>query len=103
LVHVGRTRITVTGTPVGAIDLALVTPHGSRRTEELPLLLAHDGPEYARRAHLLHVLHDARRAGRLPALRVALLRPGQRNARYAANPHYAEALTEHVLPRVLTA
>jgi enterochelin esterase family protein len=103
LVHVGRTRITVTGTPVGAIDLALVTPHGSRRTEELPLLLAHDGPEYARRAHLLHVLHDARRAGRLPALRVALLRPGLRNARYAANPHYAEALTEHVLPRVLTA
>ena len=99
----GRTSITVTGTPVGEIDLALVTPHGSRRTQELPLLLAHDGPEYARRAHLLHVLQDAHRAGRLPALRVALLRPGLRNARYAANPHYAEALTDHVVPRVLTA
>lgn len=99
----GRTRITVTGTPVGEIDLALVSPHGTRRTEPLPLLLAHDGPEYARRAHLLHVLHDARLAGRLPAVRVALLRPGPRNARYAANAHYAEALTEHVLPTVLTA
>ncbi|HET8988593.1 MAG TPA: alpha/beta hydrolase-fold protein [Humibacillus sp.] len=99
----GRTRITVTGTPVGEIDLALVTPHGSRRTEPLPLLLAHDGPEYARRAHLLQVLQDAHLAGRLPAVRVALLRPGPRNARYAANAHYAEALTEQVLPRVLTA
>lgn len=103
LIPVGRTRITVTGTPVGEVDLALVTPHGTRRTEALPLLLAHDGPEYARRAHLLQVLHDAHLAGRVPAMRVALLRPGPRNARYAANAHYAEALTEHVLPTVLTA
>jgi enterochelin esterase family protein len=103
LVRVGRARIIVSGTPVGDVDLAVVTPHGSRRTQELPLLLAHDGPEYARRARLLHVLDDAHRTGRLPPLRVALLRPGPRNARYAANPHYAEALTEHVLPRVLTA
>ena len=99
----GRTRIVVTGTPVGEVDLALVTPHGTRRNQALPLLLAHDGPEYARRAHLLQVLHDARLAGRVPAVRVALLRPGPRNARYAANADYAEALTEHVLPTVLTA
>jgi enterochelin esterase-like enzyme len=103
LIPVGRTRIVVTGTPVGEVDLALVTPHGTRRTEALPLLLAHDGPEYARRAHLLQVLHDAHVAGRVPAVRVALLRPGPRNARYAANADYAEALTEHVLPTVLTA
>ena len=99
----GRTRIVVTGTPVGQVDLALVTPHGTRRNQALPLLLAHDGPEYARRAHLLQVLQDAHLAGRAPAVRVALLRPGPRNARYAANADYAEALTEHVLPTVLTA
>ena len=101
--YVGRTRLTVTGTPVGEVDLAVVTPHGSRRTVELPLLLAHDGPAYARRGHLLRVLDDAHATGRLPLMRVALLHPGPRNSRYAANPHYAEALTEHVLPRVLTA
>jgi enterochelin esterase-like enzyme len=93
----------VTDTPVGEVDLAVVTPRGSRRTRALPLLLVHDGPEYARRAHLLQVLHGAHAAGRIPALRVALLRPGPRNERYAANPLYAEALTEHVLPSLLTA
>ncbi|MCU1537621.1 MAG: putative esterase [Humibacillus sp.] len=95
--------MTVERTPVGAVDLAVVTPHGSRRSQPLPLLLAHDGPEYARRAHLLHVLHDASLAGRIPPLRVALLRPGLRNARYAANPDYAEALTAHVVPTITAA
>ena len=99
----GRVRITVADTPVGVIDLAVVTPHGTRRSEPLPLLIAHDGPEYARRAHLLHVLHEAYVAGRIPPLRVALLRPGLRNDRYAANPDYAEALTAHVVPTITAA
>ncbi|CAN7194737.1 alpha/beta hydrolase-fold protein [Terrabacter sp. LjRoot27] len=98
-----RTRLTVTGTPVGDIELAVVTPVGTRRADALPLLVAHDGPEYSRRAHLLSVLRAATDAGRVPPTRVVLLEPGARNERYAANPLWAEALTAHVLPTVGTA
>ncbi len=101
--RVGRTSLTVAGTPVGEVALTVVTPLGTRRTDPLPLLVTHDGPDYARRGHLLRTLAGAREQGRIPSLRVALLRPGPRNERYAANPDYAEALTGHVLPRVLTA
>ena len=99
----GRTRLTVTGTPVGDVQLAVVSPSGTRRTAPLPLLLVHDGPEYSRKAHLLKVVHGWYAAGRLPARRVALLEPGRRNERYAANPDYAEALSEHVLPTLRAA
>jgi enterochelin esterase family protein len=98
-----RVKLTVTGTPVGDVEVAVVTPVGSRRADPLPLLLAHDGPEYSRRAHLLSVLRAATEAGRIPPTRVALLEPGPRNERYAANPLWGQALTEHVLPTVGTA
>src|SRR6478736_4569622 len=98
-----RTRMTVGDTPVGSVDLAVVTPVGTRRTDPLPLLIAHDGPEYSRRAHLLSVLRAAVTDRRVPPTRVVLLEPGPRNERYAANPDWAEALTQHVLPRVLEA
>lgn len=95
--------MTVSGTPVGDVDLAVVTPVGTRRTEPRPLLLAHDGPEYSRRAHLLRQLQDATKRGGVAPTRVVLLEPGPRNERYAANPAWAEALTQHVLPTVRTA
>ena len=95
--------MTVTGTPAGDVDLAVVTPVGTRRSHPLPLLLAHDGPEYSRRAHLLSVLRGATSVGRLAPTRVVLLEPGPRNERYAANPDWAQALTQHVLPRVQAA
>ena len=95
--------MTVTGTPVGDVDLAVVTPAGTRRSDPLPLLLAHDGPEYSRRAHLLSVLRGATSDGRVAPTRVVLLEPGPRNERYAANPDWAQALTQHVLPAVRTA
>jgi enterochelin esterase family protein len=98
-----RTRLTVRGTPVGDIDLSVVPPVGTRRSDPLPLLLAHDGPEYSRRAHLVSTLRAATEAGRIPPTRVVLLEPGARNARYAANPDWAAALTAHVLPTVHTA
>jgi enterochelin esterase-like enzyme len=96
-----RTRLTVSGTPVGDLDLAVVTPTGTRRSDPVSLLVTHDGPEYSRRAHLLRVLREAAAAGRVPPHRVVLLEPGRRNERYAANPAYADALVGHVLPRVL--
>lgn len=95
--------MTLGGTPVGDVELAVVTPVGTRRTDPLPLLLAHDGPEYSRRAHLLSVMRSATSQGTLAPTRVVLLEPGARNERYAANPDWAATLTEHVLPTVQAA
>src|SRR6478672_4024609 len=98
-----RTRLTVTGTPVDDVELTVVAPVGTRRSDPLPLLVALDGPEYSRRAHLTSTLRAATASGRIPPTRVALLEPGPRNERYAANPDHAAALTGHVLPTVRTA
>ena len=62
-----RTRLTVTGTPVGDVELTVVTPVGTRRSDPLPLLLALDGPEYSRRAHLSSMLRAATDDGTHPA------------------------------------
>jgi enterochelin esterase-like enzyme len=95
-----RTRLTVTGTPVGDVELTVVTPVGTRRADPLPLLVAHDGPEYSRRAHLVSTLRRATDGCRIPPTRVVLLEPGSRNERYAANPDWADTLTRQVLPTV---
>ncbi|MDT4916679.1 MAG: hypothetical protein QOH89_1379 [Pseudonocardiales bacterium] len=63
-----------------------------------PLVIAHDGPEFARLGGLTHYLGAAIEAGELPPLRAALVGPGDRNAWYSANPAYARALCERVLP-----
>jgi len=66
--------------------------------EPLPLLVAHDGPEYDALASLTRYL-AAGVAGRwLPRLRAALLSPGPRDRWYSANARYARALAGAVLP-----
>jgi enterochelin esterase-like enzyme len=68
--------------------------------EPLPLLVAHDGPEYDALAHLTGYL-AAGVAGRwLPRLRAALLGPGPRDRWYSANARYARALAGTVLPEL---
>ena len=70
----------------------------ARRGERLPLLVVHDGPEYARYAALLHFLGRATADGRLPRLRVALLAPVDRNEHFSASPAWSRALVSEVLP-----
>ena len=65
-----------------------------------PLVVAHDGPEYASLGGLTHYLGAAIATGDLPPLRAALLGPGDRNAWYSANPAYAQVLTTDVLDAV---
>jgi enterochelin esterase family protein len=57
-----------------------------------PLLLAHDGPEYAEHSALVTLL------GQLPPLRAVLLAPVDRNETYSASARYARALAEEILP-----
>ena len=63
-----------------------------------PLLVAHDGPEYAALGGLHSYLAAMIAAGELPPIRLALLAPGDRNNWYGANPAYAKGLAEDVLP-----
>jgi enterochelin esterase family protein len=62
-----------------------------------PLLVVHDGPEFAALGGFTAYLAASISAGTLPPLRAALLGPGERNVWYSANPDYATTLTETVL------
>lgn len=77
------------------------TSHGASHDQELPLLVAHDGPEYAQLASLTHYLDVCIAEGHLPPMRAALLAPpGDRNETYSASAAYARALAHEVLPRL---
>ncbi|MFZ2502933.1 MAG: alpha/beta hydrolase-fold protein [Nocardioides sp.] len=92
-------------TQVGTIGVEVWSPadsgDGASGSEALPLLLSHDGPEMDIFGQLTHCVGALIASGRLPRMRVALLSPGPRNDRYAANPAYSAALVEEVLPAVL--
>jgi enterochelin esterase-like enzyme len=67
--------------------------------EPLPLLLVHDGPEYAEYSSLLRLLDHAVAFGEVPPFRAALLPPpGDRNETYSASARYARALVAEWLP-----
>jgi enterochelin esterase-like enzyme len=65
---------------------------------ELPLLVAHDGPEYNTRAALTHYAGAMIERGALPPFRVALLPPGSRDEWYSASAAYGRALCSRILP-----
>jgi enterochelin esterase family protein len=71
-------------------------PHGL--DGPAPLLIVHDGPEYAELGGLTDYLAAGIASGALPPVRAALVGPGERNAWYSANPDYAESLVAAVLP-----
>src|SRR5581483_348036 len=67
----------------------------------LPLLLVHDGPEYAEFSLLLRLFDHLVAFGELPPFRATLLPPpGDRNESYSASARYARALAEDWLPRL---
>jgi enterochelin esterase family protein len=88
--------------PVGPVDVQVWAPDGIAPSFELPLLLSHDGPEFASYAGLTQYAGAMIASGALPPFRLGLIRPTARNLWYAANPQYAEALTQYVVPAVRT-
>ncbi len=87
---------TVRELAAGPVPVTLWSPAGA--AGPLPLLVLHDGPEYDAYCRVLHYCAAGIAAGSLPAHRVALLGPGERNRWYAASPGYARMLTRRVLP-----
>jgi enterochelin esterase-like enzyme len=81
-----------------AVTGSLWSPAGLAVDEPAPLLIIHDGPEYAQLGGMTRYLEACVGAGLLPPLRAALLGPGERDAWYSANPAYAQALALAVIP-----
>ncbi len=80
------------------LSVRVWAPAGIRDSERLPLLVAHDGPEYDSLASLTRYLGAGVRGQWLPRLRAALLSPGPRNDWYSASARYARVLRHAVLP-----
>ncbi len=78
----------------GSYDGVLWSPADTDPEEPLPLLVAHDGPEYDRLASL--TLFSA--VADVPKHRVALLGYTDRNDDYSANPAYTRKLIQEILP-----
>jgi enterochelin esterase family protein len=77
------------------------TSPGCDPSAVLPLLVAHDGPEYAHLSALTHFLEVMVAEDRLPPMRAALIKPpADRNETYSASAAYARALAHEILPRI---
>lgn len=83
------------------VPVELWSPSGARPDDRLPLLVAHDGPEYRRFSRLIVFLAANVVAGRLPPLRAALVGPVRRDDIYSASAAYARSFVHEVLPTVL--
>jgi enterochelin esterase-like enzyme len=68
--------------------------------DDAPLLVVHDGPEYARYSALTRFLDAMSWEERIPPLRAALVQPVDRNETYSASALYAAALTRELLPEL---
>jgi enterochelin esterase family protein len=67
---------------------------------DAPLLVVHDGPEYAEYAGLTRFLDVMSWEERLPPLRAALIQPVDRNESYSASALYSAALARELLPEI---
>jgi enterochelin esterase-like enzyme len=74
------------------------SPADAPDEEPLPLLVAHDGPEYDKLAGLTRYAAAQIAAGALPPHRVAMLAPGPRDEWYSASALYSRALYVDVVP-----
>jgi enterochelin esterase-like enzyme len=76
----------------------LWTSAGADDAGPLPLLVVHDGPEYAEFSALTRMLDAAVAQLELPPMRAALLHPVRRNETYSAAKRYADALATEIVP-----
>jgi enterochelin esterase-like enzyme len=67
---------------------------------DAPLLVVHDGPEYAEYSGLTRFLDVMSWEEQIPPLRAALIQPVDRNETYSASALYSAALARELLPAV---
>jgi len=76
---------------LGELPITLWSAPGLSRDAQAPLLVVHDGPEYADLAGLTTYAEAMVSRGTLPAFRMALMQPVQRDEWYSANTDYVAA------------
>ena len=86
--------------PLPALRSEMVARVWSPRTRAAGVVVAHDGPDYHRFGELGRYTAATIRAGRVPPYHLVLLPPGERLEWYSANPAYARALANDVLPKL---
>ena len=94
----GSARAVDVPAPEGVLAVRIWGPAGVPDSEPLPLLVVHDGPEYDTLADLTRYLSAGLAGAWLPPVRAALLAPGPRDDWYSANPRYARALRQAMIP-----
>jgi enterochelin esterase family protein len=67
---------------------------------DAPLLVVHDGPEYADYSALTRFLDAMSWEERVPPMRAALIQPVDRDDTYSASALYAGALVRELLPQI---
>jgi enterochelin esterase family protein len=82
--------------------IRLWSPPDTDPRRPLPLLTVHDGTDYERLAQLPKLIAHAIASNRIPACRVALLDPAERDEDYSASARYARTLAA-TLPRLAPA
>jgi enterochelin esterase family protein len=82
------------------VPVTMWEPHGFGPGDPLPLLLAHDGPEYDRLAALTHYSGALIAGGVLPPHRVLLAHPVLRDAWYSGSPQYLRTISGAGLARI---
>jgi enterochelin esterase-like enzyme len=68
-----------------------------------PVLVVHDGPEYAGYSLLTHFLDVMVVAGEIPPLRAILIPPVNRNEIYSGSARYARTFAHELLPGIVAA
>jgi enterochelin esterase-like enzyme len=81
-----------------AVKVLLWSSAEAKPREPLPLLVVHDGPQYADYALLLRYLDFSVAEKELPPMRAALLAPVDRDQHYSASGLYAAVLTRELVP-----
>jgi enterochelin esterase-like enzyme len=76
---------------VGTVPVTIWSPAGLRSCDPAPLLVVHDGPEYADLAGLTTYAAAMVHEQTLAPFRMALMRPVHRDEWYSGNPDYVRA------------
>lgn len=90
----------VTGETRDALPVTVWSPEGSQPSDPLPLMLVHDGPEYDAYAGITQFSGALIHAGDVPAHRIALAQPVQRDAWYSGSPQYLRTEVEQGLAQL---
>jgi enterochelin esterase-like enzyme len=91
------------GSPVlaGTVTGEVWAADGLEGATAAPLLVVHDGPAYDAEGGLTHYLQAQIDGGAIPPLRAVLLTAPERDRWYSANPAYASALSDDVVPALV--